>query len=81
MIEGWKCPVCIIVNAPWVPHCPCMGDGIIKINPKENQSYLDEHKKRRKNCSHMWFKDECGHKICEKCGVSAKDVPCIGGWI
>ena len=26
MTEGWKCPVCGIVNAPWVAHCPCAGN-------------------------------------------------------
>lgn len=81
MIEGWTCPVCSIVNAPWVPHCPCMGDGIIKINQAENQSYVDDTKKRRKNCSHLWFENETGHKICVKCGAPAKEVPIVGGYL
>lgn len=23
--EGWVCPICGRVNAPWVPECPCKG--------------------------------------------------------
>jgi len=35
MQEGWRCPVCGRVNAPWVPTCGCIssqttGDSIIK---------------------------------------------------
>ena len=25
MQEGWRCPVCGNVNAPWVASCPCGG--------------------------------------------------------
>jgi hypothetical protein len=25
MMEGWICPVCGNVNAPFVPECPCHG--------------------------------------------------------
>jgi len=21
--QGWQCPVCLRVNAPWVSQCPC----------------------------------------------------------
>jgi len=23
--QGWECPRCGRVNAPWVPQCPCAG--------------------------------------------------------
>ena len=25
MSEGWVCPICGGVNAPWVARCPCEG--------------------------------------------------------
>ena len=25
MKEGWRCPVCGAVNAPWMPQCSCKG--------------------------------------------------------
>jgi hypothetical protein len=22
--KGWECPKCTVVNAPWLPQCPCV---------------------------------------------------------
>ena len=33
MQEGWVCPKCGRVNAPFVDHCPCSSIDNIKVNP------------------------------------------------
>lgn len=32
--EGWHCPVCGKVNAPWVSQCPCSGYHTTSVDPK-----------------------------------------------
>ena len=39
MREGWVCPVCGNVNAPWVASCPCGGQD---NNTSYNATRLDE---------------------------------------
>ena len=38
MQEGWLCPRCKKVNAPWVPHCDC------KSEDKESSQKINESK-------------------------------------
>lgn len=40
MLEGWICPRCKRINAPWVEHCDC-ADEALKTN--------------NINCYHQWI--------------------------
>lgn len=57
MKEGWVCPRCGKVNAPFIPSCDCK-DSI--SNSNFNQ------------CNHIWALDRVStsgsHFICTKCG-------------
>lgn len=73
--QGWECPRCKRIHAPLVMHCDC--------HVKSYHSMISEARER---CSHEWFfahkhPDDAPEKICKKCGINAKFVPCSGGWL
>lgn len=43
--QGWQCPVCKRVLAPFVPECPCSGQGMktfTTVNIGEKQIFNNE---------------------------------------
>ena len=46
MNEGWVCPVCGNVNAPWVASCPCGGRNNYSITTSDGTDY--NHKSERR---------------------------------
>ena len=26
--QGWQCPICKRILSPWIPECPCRGQGV-----------------------------------------------------
>ena len=57
MLEGWICPRCKRVNAPWVDHCDCIDDSL---------------KTNNINCCHQWVLTGVStvgtHYRCAYCG-------------
>lgn len=86
--QGWECPRCIKINAPWVDQCNCPSEDLLTMQvdqlvDKDAEEYLRFlRKKKQDNCSHIWvlsIAQQCN--ICDKCGVRATDVPISGGWL
>ena len=72
--QGWQCPNCNRVNAPWYPFCDC--------RPQERTISMKEIQQK---CNQEWYKTEHTpgdlEMICSKCGVNGRDVPITGGWL
>lgn len=30
--QGWQCPICGAVNAPWAMQCPCRGSHFVTVS-------------------------------------------------
>jgi uncharacterized OB-fold protein len=56
MAEGWVCPTCAKVNAPWVAAC----DHVAVAHSQWVSTTAPE-------CEHEWFSDTAGTR-CAKCG-------------
>ena len=65
MNEGWVCPRCGRVNAPFTLYCDC----------KANISQLAPNPK---HCDHIWEYDSIRtngtHYICKKCGKTKTEI-------
>lgn len=36
--QGWQCPVCKNINAPWVQQCPCKGQTQWDTSTTDNET-------------------------------------------
>lgn len=45
MGQGWICPVCGNVNAPWVASCPCGGSPQVIMTTSSDTDYKKENDK------------------------------------
>lgn len=54
--QGWECPKCGRVYAPWMPSCSAC-PGVVITAPSVTIE-----------CEHLWVSDTFGTR-CEKCGV------------
>ena len=66
MLEGWICPVCNRVNAPWVEHCDCYKN-------TRNSNFSNETPCSDKDCcKHKWVVTGVStagtHYRCAYCG-------------
>ena len=66
MLEGWICPVCNKVNAPWVEHCDCNKN-------TRNSNFSNETPCSDKDCcKHKWVVTGVStagtHYRCAYCG-------------
>lgn len=74
MKEGWICPRCGKVNAPFAMSCDC--------KPSAKSNFSDEG-----NCQHDWKSATCGYDTsgcwtlfkCSKCGVTKTMFPPYDG--
>lgn len=66
MLEGWICPRCKRVNAPWVDHCDCYKN-TRNSNFSNETPYSDED-----CCKHKWVVTGVStagtHYRCAYCG-------------
>jgi uncharacterized OB-fold protein len=68
--EGWKCPECKQVFAPFVMKCDTCGDKIkITINPVTDN---------RKYCVHTWSVPRTNGTFCTMCGMQKPEAPPTG---
>lgn len=65
MNEGWICPRCGRVNAPFTSYCDCKTN-ISDTTPNPNQ------------CNHNWMPDGIStsgtHYRCTKCGLTKTEI-------
>lgn len=63
--QGWQCPICKRVNAPWVNSCPCNS---ITYHISTNTTSLEFS-----TCDHEWrydgLEENRFHFTCKKCGA------------
>lgn len=87
--KGWECPRCHKIHAPWKPGCDCPSEAIqkwetdkaIEKGAEEFIKKLREQKAQEK-CDHQWtINVETNQKKCVECGIDARSVACVGGWL
>ena len=59
MKEGWRCPVCGAVNAPWMPQCSCKGRVAFVSWPTYSEDDLVKMAKRVVESVDEWADREC----------------------
>ena len=56
MEQGWVCPICGNVNAPWVASCPCGGNPQTRITTSSGTDYKKEKDKVLEEFLNRWPK-------------------------
>ena len=70
MLEGWICPRCKRINAPWVDHCDCIDDSL---------------KTNNINCCHQWVPGTVSTAgtmyVCAICGATKMEHYNTDGYV
>jgi DNA-directed RNA polymerase subunit RPC12/RpoP len=68
--EGWRCPSCGSVYAPWVAKCSTcpirVGRGGHRVTIRQDPD---------PECDHRWLPKSSGPTVCVKCGATLPDTP------
>lgn len=74
MKEGWICPRCKTINAPFIGQCTCKPDNKDTLNPASNVSEFNTISKCLNDDDHIWRNyglTSIGKMyVCEKCGAT-----------
>lgn len=46
--QGWQCPICKRVLAPFVPECPCQGQGMQTVTFTNTTTTINKEVKGKK---------------------------------
>jgi hypothetical protein len=75
--EGWRCPSCGSVYAPWVAKCstcPRRG-GVFDVQPFDVQPMISFRPTPiDPECDHEWVAFGIGPAVCTKCGATLPEV-------
>lgn len=67
--SGWICPVCGLVNAPFIPYCPCKGRGANTYSTTSTETDAPIEKSTDQYCGYSPFRKMLAERNRDTVGV------------